>query len=145
MCADERRYSTPMRKFTLDLRHAWRALRRRRAYFLTAASTLALVLGANAAIFAVVSATLLRPMPFVAGDRVVHLFMMPPGLTDQSQRNPLLQMDLVRVRERARTLKRIEGFLRGDRVVLQGALPRCDSRLDRVSRKSSAGDASGCW
>lgn len=112
-----------MRKLPVDLLHAWRALRRRRAYFLTAASTLALVLGANPAIFAVVSATLLRPMPFAAGDRVVNLFMMPPGLTDPSQRNPLLQMDVSRFRERARTLKRIEGFLRGDRVVLQGTEP----------------------
>ena len=112
-----------MRKFPMDLLHAWRALRRRRAYFLTASATLALVLGANAAIFAVVSATLLRPMPFAAGDRVVQLFMMPPGLTDPSQRNPLLQMDLTRVRERSRTMTRVEGFLRGDRVVLEGGEP----------------------
>ena len=112
-----------MRKFPRDLLHAWRALRRRRAYFLTASATLALVLGANAAIFAVVNATLLRPMPFAAGDRVVQLFMMPPGMTDPSQRNPLLQMDLTRVRERSRTMRRLEGFLRGDRVVLEAGEP----------------------
>ena len=107
----------------MDLLHAWRALRRRRAYFLTASATLALVLGANAAIFAVVNATLLRPMPFAAGDRVVQLFMMPPGLSDPSQRNPLLQMDVTRVRERSRTMTRLEGFLRGDRVVLERGDP----------------------
>ena len=101
----------------MDLLHAWRSLLRRRAYYFTASSTLALVLGANAAIFAVVSATLLRPMPFAAGERVVNLFMSPPGMADVSQRNPLLQMDISRFRERARTMKRIEGFLRGDRVV----------------------------
>jgi putative ABC transport system permease protein len=107
----------------MDLLHAWRALRRRRAYFLTASATLALVLGANAAIFAVVNATLLRPMPFAAGDRVVQLFMTPPGMTDPSQRNPLLQMDLTRVRERSRTMTRVEGFLRGDRVVTLNGEP----------------------
>jgi putative ABC transport system permease protein len=112
-----------MRKLPMDLLHAWRSLLRRRAYYFTASSTLALVLGANAAIFAVVSATLLRPMPFAAGDRVVNLFMSPPGMADVSQRNPLLQMDLTRFRERARTMKRIEGFLRADRVVLRGAEP----------------------
>jgi putative ABC transport system permease protein len=112
-----------MWKLPVDLLHARRSLLRRRAYFVTASATLALVLGANAAIFAVVSATLLRPLPFAAGDRVVQLFMMPPGMTDPSQRNPPLQMDLVRLRERARTMKRIEGFLRGDRVVLHGAEP----------------------
>jgi predicted permease len=117
------RYSARMRKFPIDLVHAWRALRRRRTYYCTASATLALVLGANAAIFAVVSATLLRPMPFAAGDRVVNLFLSPPGMADVSQRNPLLQMDLTRFRERARTMKRIEGFLRGDRVVALGSEP----------------------
>ena len=112
-----------MARWTTDLVHAWRSLLRRRSYFFTAAVTLALVLGANAAIFAVVSATLLRPMPFAAGDRVVQLFMLPPGMTAVSQRNPLLQMDVTRFRERSRTMKRIEGFLRGDRVVVQGTEP----------------------
>lgn len=112
-----------MRKLLLDVRHAWRALLRRRAYFLSVSSTLALVLGANAAIFAIVNATLLRPMPFAAGERVVQLFMMPPGMTERSQRNPLLQMDLARFRERSQTMTRFEGFLRGDRVVLQGSEP----------------------
>ena len=112
-----------MAKLLVDLAHAWRSLLRRRAYFLTSSLTLAVVLGANAAIFAVVSATLLRPMPFAAGDRVVNLFMMPPGMTEASQRNPLLQMDFTRFRERTRTMKRIEGFLRGDRVVLRGTEP----------------------
>jgi hypothetical protein len=42
-----------MRKLPIDLLHASRALLRRRAYFLSASSTLALALGANAAIFAV--------------------------------------------------------------------------------------------
>ena len=64
-----------------ELWQAWRSLRRRPAYVLTCAMTLALVFGANAAIFAVVSATLLRPMPFAAEGRVVQLFAQPPGTT----------------------------------------------------------------
>ena len=94
-----------------ELGQAWRSLRQRKAYVLTCAMTLALVLGANAAIFAVVNATLLRPMPFAAEGRVVQLFAQPPGTTSVLQRNPLQQMEVPRLRERARTLARLEGFL----------------------------------
>ena len=106
-----------------DLRHAWRALVRRRAYFVASSATLALVLGANAAIFAAMSATILRPMPFAEGARVVQLFMQPPGLTAVSSRNPLQQMDVVRFRERARTMTRLEGYLPAERVVLRDGEP----------------------
>ena len=108
---------------TTDFIHAWRGLSRRRAYPLGAAATLALVLGANAAVFAVVNATLLRPMPFPPGAEVVQVFMAPPGLTDRGSRNPPQQMDLVRLRERARTMTRLEGFLVSDRVVTAGGEP----------------------
>ena len=113
-----------MDKLRADLLHAWRSLRRRPAYFLTCAATLALVLGANAAIFSVVNATLLRPLPFSAGERTVHLFMLPPGLTEVHQRNPLQQMDVARYRERMRALKRLEGFFLSDRILNDGREPQ---------------------
>ena len=108
---------------TSELRHAWRSLRRRPAYVLTCAITLALVLGANAAIFAVVNATLLRPMPFATRGLVVQLFAQPPGTTSLLQRNPLQQMEVPRLRERARTLARLEGFYPSERVVTIGGEP----------------------
>ena len=106
-----------MRNLALELRQAWRSLRGRKAYFATCAVTLALVIGANAAIFAVVNATMLRPMPFAAAGQVVHLFSQPPGTTAVLQRNPLQQMEVSRLRERARTLARLEGFYVSDRVI----------------------------
>jgi len=106
-----------MTTFALELRQAWRSLFQRKAYFLTCAATLTLVLGANAAMFAVVNATLLRPMPFTSRGEVLFLYSQPPGTTTVLQRNPLQQMDLPRLRERARTLSRLEGFLLSERVV----------------------------
>ena len=106
-----------------ELRHAWRSLRRRPAYVLTCAITLALVLGANAAIFAVVNATLLRPMPFAASGPVIHLYAQPPGTTSALQRNPLQQMEVPPLRERARTLARLEGFYPFERVVTLAGEP----------------------
>ena len=112
-----------MTTFGRELRQAWRSLVHRKAYFFTCAATLALVLGANAAIFAVVNATMLRPMPFAASGEVVQLFSQPPGTSGALQRNPLQQMEVSRLRERARTLARLEGFLLSERVTTSGGEP----------------------
>lgn len=106
-----------MNTFGTELRQAWRSLQRRKTYFVACAGTLTLVLGANAAMFAVVNATMLRPMPFRTRGPVVQLFVQPPGTTDPLQRNPLQQMEVPRLRERARTLARLEGFFLSERVV----------------------------
>ena len=109
--------------FGSELRHACRSLRRRIPYVLTCTGTLALVLGANAALFSVVNATLLRPMPFATRGEVVHLFANPPGTTAILQRNPLQQMEVPRIRERTRTLARLEGFYLAERVVTLAGEP----------------------
>jgi putative ABC transport system permease protein len=112
-----------MATFGRELRQAWRSLVHRKAYFFTCAATLTLVLGANAAMFAVLNATMLRPMPFVTSGEVVQLFSQPPGTTGALQRNPLQQMEVPRLRERLRTLARLEGFLLSERVTTVGGEP----------------------
>ena len=57
-----------------DVRFALRQLRRAPAFTLVAAATLALGIGANGAIFALVDATLLRPLPFPEPDRLVAVW-----------------------------------------------------------------------
>jgi predicted permease len=62
-----------------DLRLAIRLLRKDWSFTLTVAATLALCIGANVAIFAVVDTVLLRPLPFHQADRVVALHNAYPG------------------------------------------------------------------
>jgi hypothetical protein len=60
------------------LRYAARLLRKSPAFTATTLATLALCLGANLAIFAVVDAILLRPLPFPAADHLVSIFNTYP-------------------------------------------------------------------
>jgi putative ABC transport system permease protein len=71
--------SVMMRTLLADLRYAFRVMSRRPSFALTVVSVLALGIGANTAIFSIVSAVLLRPLPFDEPDRLVRIFTRTPG------------------------------------------------------------------
>jgi predicted permease len=61
-----------------DLRFALRSSRQNPAYTIAAISTLAIGIGANTAIFSIVSGVLLRPLPFARPDQLVALYETQP-------------------------------------------------------------------
>jgi putative ABC transport system permease protein len=85
-----------------DLRLAWRALRRRPLLFAVAAGALALGIGASTAVFTIVDAVLLRPLPFAEPARLVLLWQSIP------ERNaPFVEVSypyFQEIRSRSRTL-----------------------------------------
>ena len=91
-----------------ELRLAARVLMKRPAYAAVAAFTLALGIGANVAIFTVVNAVLIRPLPYPDSDRIVEARHHAPGLNMRNlESSPGL---IARYRETARTLTRTAGW-----------------------------------
>ena len=77
----ETRARTEWRLVMLDeIRHAVRRLARHPAFTIPAVVTLALGLGATTAIYTVLDAVVLRPLPFASADRLVYVDTPMPGM-----------------------------------------------------------------
>jgi putative ABC transport system permease protein len=85
-----------------DVRYALRALRRAPVFAATAIATLALGVGANTAIFSVVHAVALRPLPYENADRLVRIWERNDSLNVESFAVSL--PNYVSWRERLRTM-----------------------------------------
>ena len=69
-----------MHTFLQDFRYTLRALRRRPGLTLVIVASLGIGIGANTAIFSVVNALLLKPLPYPDPDRLVVLWLRSPGI-----------------------------------------------------------------
>jgi len=98
-CRDTRRVR-PIEDLAQDLRYSLRALRKSPGFTATAILTLALGIGANAAIFSVVNAVLLRALPYRDSGQILTLA--------QNESLP----DLEDIRQQARSFSAVSGITR---------------------------------
>jgi putative ABC transport system permease protein len=68
-----------MRSFIADVRYALRVMSRTPSFAVVVIGVMALSIGASTAIFSIVNAVLLRPLPLEEPDRLVRLFTRTPG------------------------------------------------------------------
>ena len=101
-----------MRDFLHDVRLALRGLLGRPGFALVAVSTIALGIGATGAIWSVVDAVLVRPLPFSQPERLV--FVWEHQLARDRDRNVVGPANLLAWRERARSFTGLAGFIRFD-------------------------------
>jgi predicted permease len=93
-----------------DIRYALRSLRHSFGFTLVAVVILALGIGANSAIFSLVSAVLLRPLPFPEPDRLVLLWDDFSALSGPS-RSEASPADYVDWKERSRSFAGMAAFI----------------------------------
>ena len=93
-----------------DLRFGLRLLRKNPGFTTVAVFTLALSIGANAAIFDVVNGVLLKPLPYAEPDRLVRVFENSPRFP----KFPISPANFLDYRERNDVFDDFATFVRGD-------------------------------
>ncbi len=105
--------------FVQDVRYAVRTLGRQKGWTAVAIATLALGIGANTAVFSVVNALLLHPVPYPDADRVAFVYQEPTEGNQTGMRvmvNP--HPSLVRLwKENARSFEALEPYMASDRTM----------------------------
>jgi putative ABC transport system permease protein len=107
-----------MQTLLQDLRYGARMLRKRPGFTLIAVITLALGIGANTAIFSVVNAVLLRPLPFPENDRVMQVFLNNPETA--KGRGGYGNADFLALKERNQSFEKVAAFAPGNQFSLTG-------------------------
>ena len=108
-----------------DVRYAWRGMRKGPAFAVTAVFSLALAIGANTAIYSIVDAAILRPLPVPKPD---ELFLLSwPGISDpggppEQERDTFSYPEFLQYSAVTKPAARLALFSYPNRVEAQGCL-----------------------
>jgi len=106
-CRDMRRTKW-IDDFLHDIGYAWHSFSRNPAFFLSAILILAIGIGANSAVFTVVRAVVLNPLPFPNPHQLVILWKT--DRSDSAQRSGIAPADFLDLQQQVRTCASIAAF-----------------------------------
>jgi putative ABC transport system permease protein len=111
-----------------DLRYTVRTLLKQRGFTAVAVLTLAVALAANTAIFSVVNAILLRPLPFTNPERLVNL----TGISriDGGTMPVYSYPNYIDLRAQTKSMETVSAFTRGRAFLMEGDEPELMDGLD---------------
>jgi putative ABC transport system permease protein len=109
-----------MDTFIQDLKYGFRNLRRQPGFAAVAVLALAFGIGANTAIFSVINAVLLKPLPFQAPDRLVNLWTSHP---QRGNLGSVSYPDFADWREQSQSFERMAAFRTDDFTLTGGDEP----------------------
>jgi putative ABC transport system permease protein len=113
-----------------DFRYAYRMMRNKPGFTILAVLTLALGIGASTAIFSVVDAVILRPLPYGVPDRLVLVkAWIPKAISDPI---PVCAPDVVQFQRENHTFESLAAF-RGGQLDLAGGAEPQRVNVDRVN------------
>jgi putative ABC transport system permease protein len=111
-----------------DLRYSFRTLAKQRGFTAVAVLTLAIALAANTAIFSVVNAILLRPLPFASPEQMLNLTAV--NRLDGSNYPVYSYPNYRDLRAQTKTLEQVVAFTRGRSFLMEGTEPELMSGID---------------
>lgn len=108
----------------VDLRYAWRMLRKSPAFSLTVIFVLALGIGANSAVFSIIDAVLLRKLPYRDPQQLVMLWEKNPTLGAAiGERVPAALSNFLEWQRRASSFESVGGFEDANLNLTSGSEP----------------------
>ena len=99
-----------MQSLLQDIRYGIRSLSKRPGFVLIAVITLGLSIGATTAIFSVVNAVLLRPLPLKDPDRVVLLWGFLPKFAQTTDKLPTSAPNYLGLSSQSQSFEQLSAF-----------------------------------